>query len=96
MYLSIFLKETVASVDVQNVQSSAFTPPYIFMTWYLIKHKEIFAYTFSFTCTCTLLPSSVVVGAYQHRCPPPTYKTTLFHNMEDHRKNLHHHENLKF
>jgi hypothetical protein len=98
VYLSIFLKEIVASVNVQNVQSSACTPPYIFMAWYLIKHREIFAYTFSFTSpiTCTLLPSSVVVGAYQHRCLPPTYKTTLCHNMEDHSMNPNHHEHLKF
>jgi len=64
----------------------------------IIKHREIFAYTFSFTftLTCTLLPSPIVVGAYQHRYLPPTYKTTLYLKMEDHRMNLHHHEHLKF
>ena len=97
VYLSVFLKEIVASVDVQNVQSSACTPS-IYLHGIIIKHREIFVYTFSFTFTliCTLLPSSIVVGTYQHRYLPPTYKTTLCLKMEDHRMNLHHHENHKF
>jgi len=70
--------------------------PSIYLHGMINKHREIFTYTFSFTFTCTLLHSSIVVGAYQHRYLPPTYKTTLCLKMEDHRMNLHHHENLKF
>jgi hypothetical protein len=56
---------TVASADVQNAQSSASTPPYVFMAWYLIKHRKNFAS--AFTCTFTFIFK-------ESTCPVPSTK----------------------
>jgi hypothetical protein len=35
-----------STANVKNVLTYASTPPYVFMAWYLVKHREDFTFTF--------------------------------------------------
>jgi hypothetical protein len=37
-----------SSAEVKNSCSYTYSPPYVFMAWYLVKHKDNFTFTFCF------------------------------------------------
>jgi hypothetical protein len=50
---------TSISAEVKNVWSYTSTPPYVFVAWCLVKHRDNFAFTFTFYLESNLNPASV-------------------------------------
>jgi len=41
-----------SSAEIKNAWSYTSTPPYVFMVWYLVKHRDNFTFTFSLLQSC--------------------------------------------
>jgi hypothetical protein len=41
----VAIRKNICKYDVKNAWSYTITPPYAFMMWYLIKHRDDFTFT---------------------------------------------------
>jgi len=53
-----------SSVEVKNAWSHIFTPRYVFMVWCLVKHRDIFTFTFYLSSFIPLFTTDYFYGIH--------------------------------